>query len=129
MIDQNFLESAKIIRREFLSLNNSLDTYQEDVKKLSDFFFKIVKDLEDYSNDEVSKIKSNKDVEEVKTFLLNKLTEIETESNKLTQKIDPINRKIEKLREDEQILYKTIKLKYPDISDDDLKKEIHSKLD
>jgi hypothetical protein len=56
------------------------------------------------------------------------MSELEVESIKLTSKIDPINKKIENLKRDELQLYEAIKKKYPDLSDDDMKKEIHSKL-
>jgi hypothetical protein len=128
MIDQNLIESAKIIRNEFISLSSLLDKYQDDAKNLSDFFYKVVKELEDYNKNEVSNIKSNKDVEGVKIYLIGKMSELEVESIKLTSKIDPINKKIENLKRDELQLYEAIKKKYPDLSDDDMKKEIHSKL-
>ena len=38
------------------------------------------------------------------------------------------NDRIEKLREEETILYNSLKEKYPNMSDEDLKKELHSRL-
>jgi hypothetical protein len=43
--------------------------------------------------------------------------------SKLTKKVELVNKKLEKLKRDEESLYKALKEKYPNLSDDDLRKK------
>jgi hypothetical protein len=119
-IDQFFIDSAKKIRKEFLRLNKELDKYQKDVTNLSDYFKKTATELEKYQQT----LNKNMNVEKAKSYIIEKLNSVEIESKKISNKITPINEAIEKLRNEELILYKSIKQKYPTISDDDLKRII-----
>lgn len=120
MIDSQFINNAKIIRSEFLSLMKSLNKYEKEVEKLAEFYQNISRELEEY-NDTLRDVKN---ISEVQSYLIGKMNELEIESQKLTNKITPINERIEKLRNEEHILYGKIKEKYPNISDEDLVKEI-----
>lgn len=120
MIDNFYITTAKRIRKEFLSLNAELDKYSKDVKKLSDFFKSTAVELEKYQKG----LKKDMNMDKVKDYLMEKLNNAELESKKLSDKIVPINKSIENLRKEEIILYNTLKSKYPDLSDDDLKKTI-----
>jgi chromosome segregation ATPase len=127
MIDIQLLESAKIIRKDFLSLNNSLNKYQDDVRKLAEFLFKKVDEIKEY-NETIKNIKTKNDINTVSKHILTEIESIELEEKKLRNKVNKINEELEKLQKDEEVLYKTIKDRYPKLNDDDIIKEIHQHL-
>jgi chromosome segregation ATPase len=129
MIDKQLIESAKIIRREFLTLSRKLDEYQDDVKNLGFFLQKKASELESYSEKNLKKLSSKDDLDKVVRHILSEVDSIEEEEKKLSKKVSSINDEIEKLRKDEVKLYETIKHRYPSLSDDQISKEVQSQLD
>ena len=128
MIDSQLIESAKYIRKEYLSSYRELLKYEDDIKNLSKFLFNKVDELKTYNDDIVRNIKTKDDIAKVSSYLISEIQTIEDEEKKLTKKVSDINGKLEKLRSDEQMLYQSIKNRYPDLSDEDMSKEIHSHL-
>lgn len=129
MIDKIYIQSATSIRSEFLKLNSKLDEYQNELKRLVLFLEKISKELQDFSKNELKKIKTKNDATKVVENIVKKMTEIEEEEQKLIRLIKPINDKIEKLRLEETHLYEQIKEKYPTMNDTDMRREIQSHLE
>jgi flagellar capping protein FliD len=129
MIDKQLIESAKIIRREFLTLSRNLDEYQDDVKNLGFFLQSKASELESYSEKNLKRLSSRDDLDKVVKHILSEVESIEEEEKKLSKKVSDINDKIEKLRKDEIKLYETIKHRYPSLSDDQISKEVQSQLD
>ena len=129
MIDKQLIESAKSIRKEFLKISNSLNNYHDDVKNLADFYFKKVEELKSYNKDHIKKIRSKEDLDKVTKHLVQEIELIEVEEQKLSDKVQKLNLDLEKLNKDENILYETIKSRYPNLSDDQIVKEIQSHLD
>ena len=129
MIDKQLIESAKSIRKEFLKISNSLNNYHDDVKNLADFYFKKVEELKSYNKDHIKKIRSKEDLDKVTKHLVQEIELIEVEERKLSDKVQKLNLALEKLNKDENILYETIKSRYPNLSDDQIVKEIQSHLD
>lgn len=124
MIDKQYLESAKNIRYEFLNLSKKLDSYHKELIQLFEYLQNVTKELNDLNSNEVSKIKSASDATIIGNKILKKMEEIESEEQKLLNLVKPINDRIDRLREEENILYKKIKEKYPSLTDDEIKKEI-----
>jgi hypothetical protein len=129
MIDKQLIESAKIIRREFLALSRKLDEYQGDVKNLGIFLQNKASELESYSEKNLKRLSSKDDLDKVVRHILSEVESIEEEEKKLSKKVSSINDEIEKLRKDEVKLYETIKHRYPSLSDDQISKEVQSQLD
>jgi chromosome segregation ATPase len=129
MIDKIYIESAKNIRKEFLSLSEKLDNYQSDLNKYVSYLETASVDLESIKNNDVKKMREASDLKDITEKITKKLNEIETEEQKIIHLIRPINDRIEKLREEENYLYGQIKEKYPKLSDEEIIKEIHSYLE
>lgn len=129
MIDTQLIESAQNIRKTFLRLGKELNNYQTDVKKLVDFLQEKLRYLEQYNNDNVKKIKNDDDISKVTKEILSQIEEIEVAEKRIQTKINKINKELEQLNKDEQILYQTIKERYPDLTDEEIIKEIHSNLE
>ncbi len=127
MIDQQLLESAKIIRRDFLTLTKKLNVYQDDVKNLGKFLLNKAEQLKEFQST-IKDMRNHDDLNRVTKHILNEIEEIETEERKLKEKVEKINLEMEKLRKDEEILYDTIKTRYPSLTDEQIIKEVHSHL-
>jgi hypothetical protein len=124
MIDKQYLDSAKNIRYEFLNLSKKLDSYHKELTQLFEYLQNVTKELNELNTNEVSKIKSASDATIIGNKIVKKMEEIESEEQKLLNLVKPINDRIDRLREEENILYKKIKEKYPSLSDEEIKKEI-----
>jgi len=124
MIEEPLIESARIIRNKFNSLNETLVKYESDVKKLATYFFKISDDLKNIE----SGLSKNDTLESIKDKVILKLNDLEMESNKVCDKINKVNIELEKLKKEELDLYKVIKKRYPLLSDDAIKLEIQNKI-
>lgn len=124
MIDNFYIESAKSIRKEYLEQLNALVSYQPELKKVADMFLIASKELEDYNKN----IMKEKSVEIVKNYIVEKLDKLQAESNKLTQKVEPINDRIEKLKVDEVNLYNSIRNKYTNMTEKEIRDEIQKNL-
>ena len=129
MIDSQLIESAKFIRRDYLSQSNKLTKYYEDVKELGYFLLKKVDELKKFNDDSVKKIKNNDDLSKVTNHILKEIGEIEIEERKIRDKVDKINLDLKKLKKDEENLYLEIKERHPKLTDDEIVKEIHKHLD
>ena len=128
MIAEIYIESAKNIRNEFLRLSKKLDSYQQDTAKLVIYLENISKELEIFSRTEVAQIRDKTDISSVGEHLIKKINEIEAEEQKLLRLITPINDKIDKLRNEETFLFKQIREKYPNMSDEEIINEVQSYL-
>jgi chromosome segregation ATPase len=126
MIDNQLLESAKYIRKEFLILKSELDSYQDEVKGLGEFLLKKVEELTKYKDEVIQKIKTKDEIKVVTEHVLKNIQEIEDHEKTINRKVDIINKKIDKLKSDELTLYKTIKDRYPNMKDEEIKNEIQS---
>jgi predicted nucleic acid-binding Zn-ribbon protein len=120
IIDPNILKSARKMRKDYHRMSASMSIYEKEVNELSKFYLKIASDLEEFNEEKVTEV-SMKDTGK---FLLSKMDELDVESKKLAIKIDPIAKKIEKIKDEWNTLYAVIKEKYPSMKDDEILKEI-----
>lgn len=125
MIDQNFVKSAIRIRREYLKINNSLDIYKkragEVVKNLDDIILELENIQEKAHNKESKSEPLLVEIQKV-------LNSVEDEGRRLESIIEPLNKELEKLGLQEQELWRNIKLKHPDIPDEEIVNFITMKL-
>jgi predicted nucleic acid-binding Zn-ribbon protein len=126
MIDESFIKAAIKIRREYLKLTNNLNFYKrkaEDViENLEDIVNKIEKIQQETENQKVT----NNDA--IVVQLTKILTDIESEGRAVESLIDPLNKEIEKLGLEEQELWRNIKNKYPNLSDEDIVEYVRQRL-
>jgi len=126
MIDENFIKAAIKIRREYLKLTNNLNFYKrkaEDViSNLEDIVNKIEKIQEETENQQVI----NNDA--IVLQLTKLLTDIESEGRSVESLIDPLNKEIEKVGVEEQELWRNIKNKYPNLSDEEIVEYVRQRL-
>jgi chromosome segregation ATPase len=124
MIQEIFLKRAANIRKEYLRITRDINSYEKNVRDLLGALEQKSTDLESLKN----KLDSNRinSAEEAKMELLNIIMEVEDETNKNEKYIDNLNKNIEKLKEEELLLFRDLKQRYPEMSDPDIKNEIQS---
>ena len=124
MIQEIFLKRAANIRKEYLTITRDINSYEKNVRDLLGALEQKSTDLESLKN----KLDSNRinSPEEAKMELLNIIMEVEDETNRNEKYINNLNKNIEKLKEDELLLFRDIKQRYPEMSDSDIKNEIQS---
>jgi predicted nucleic acid-binding Zn-ribbon protein len=126
MIDENLVQSAIKIRREYLSLSSNMHFYR---KKASD----VVTRLEEFQN-ELTKIQNNlknrTDItsEDALKQISKVLDDTELEGKKLEESLKPLNEKIEKLGQQEAELWRNIKLKHSDTPENDIIEYVRQRL-
>ena len=117
MIDESFIKAAIKIRREYLKLTNNLNFYKRKAEDVIENLEDIVTKIENIQQETENQSITNNDAV---VFQLTKLlTDIESEGRAVESLIDPLNKEIERLGLEEQELWRNIKNKYPNLSDEE----------
>ena len=128
MIDEQLIESAKTIRREYLRLSSVLLGYQDEVRELAGFLFGKVDELKSFNEERVKKAKTKDDLKKVTDHIIHEIDLIEAEERKLQAKVERINEEMERLRKEEEVLYATIRERHPKLTDEQIVTEVRSHL-
>jgi hypothetical protein len=124
MIDNNLLQSAREIRKKYLSIMSDLSLYEKEVKRLSDFLLEKAKVFKDINEKDLNEKGSKEQLLIITQKIVNEIQEIENEENKITERVNVLNEGLVKLQKEEEFLYQTIKKRYPDLSDENMKSEV-----
>jgi site-specific DNA-adenine methylase len=76
------------------------------------------------SNEKYIKANSDKDIEMIKDVLKDDLLEIDSKIEKITKELTPMLKQTEKLEKESKELFNAIKDKYPNLSEEEIQKEI-----
>lgn len=126
MISEKFLIKAANIRRDYLKLTDNIDLVEKKVKSIVDFLEYQKEKLEDISSKvEKGEIKSKEYIAEKALMVI---MDLEKEAASYEVGVDDVNKKIDKLREDEISLFNELKSKYSNITDKELKSIINDYL-
>lgn len=126
MISDLYLKRAVKIRKEYIKLVNDIQTYEKIAHDLISSISERKSDLENLLDSLNQKRISNPDVAKQKLDEI--IVQTEDDMNKVDASIEVINKKMDKLREDEVYLYKEIKSVYSDFTDDEIRKFIFEEL-
>jgi hypothetical protein len=126
MIQEIFLRRAYNIKKRYNSIVRGIDSYENSLKNL-------LSTLESKQEDFIGlkeRLDLNKfdDPEKAKNEFLNLLIELESEVNGSEIQANSIDKQIESLRKEEIDLHREIKQRYPELRDDEIKKEIYEYL-
>jgi len=129
MIDEKFYQAAISIRRTYLKLTSELEKYKDFAESTMVNLNKSTVDIERLQKQmkearKEKKPNSGNIIAEINRILDN----VEMEGKKIENFIDPINREIEKLAEEEQILYKSICQTHPNLSEDQIVDAVRRRL-
>ena len=123
MISKIYIDRAMKIRKEYNSLNKDATNYKKMIESLKDKLEETIEGLQDI----ISNI-NNLSETETKEKSLKYIFDLEEETQKIQKMVDPINENIQKLVKEEQSLYNQIKLNYPELSDQEILKQIQNEL-
>lgn len=115
MIDENFINAAIRIRREYMKINSNLEMYRRRAREISENLNTLLKKIEEMQEKAYEKkLNSDTAVEDMNKIM----KEFEDEGEKLEKLIDPLNQAVEKLAVEEQELWRSIKTRHNNISDE-----------
>lgn len=131
MVDEIYLQNAVRIRRTYLKLSNNMELYQKKAQEVSDKLEATISKIdelqtqvEESRNDKSGKKDSNQFLME----LVKILNEVEEDGKALENSVDPLNKEIEKLALEEQELYRQIKEKHFDLTDEQIITSVQDRL-
>jgi len=110
------------IRRDYVNIVTDIKKYEKIAKELSTSLEDRMGDLKSLLSD-INAGKVN-DMGTAKEKLNDIMLTTEQNINNVDTKISTLNDKMDKLREDEKNLYNEMRQKYPNLSDDDMKREL-----
>jgi len=120
MIHKHFLKEANRIRSKYLNTINSFQSKEDYILKNKDIIEKLISDLN------ITIENSDHDIkDEVKAELL----EMETTIYKMQNEVIILDKELKKLQKDSELLYTKIKKHHPELSIEDIQKEIFYALD
>jgi phosphopentomutase len=129
MIDEFFLQNAVSIRRTYLKMTNNMDFYQKRAKEIVDRLELTIGKINDIQKKaEEGRAKKENGTMEILNDLVKILNEIEDEGKALENLVDPLNKDIEKLALEEQELYRQIKQKHSNLTDDQIISSVKDRL-
>lgn len=129
MVDEVFLQNAVRIRRTYLKMTNNMDLYQKKAKeivgKLDETLIRIDNLQKVAEKDKNNSVVGNQNL---LNDLLGILNDIDTEGKSLEDLVSPLNQEIEKLALEEQELYRQIKEKHYDLTDEQIIESVKNRL-
>ena len=131
MIDEIYLQNAVRIRRTYLKLSNNMDLYQKKAQAVSDKLETTISKIDELQS-KIEESKKNKNDKKDSNFFLTELVkilnEVEEEGKALESSVDPLNKEIEKLALEEQELYRQIKEKHFNLTDEQIISSVQDRL-
>jgi len=126
MIQELYLIRALNIRKKFFKITNKVYDFEKMVKDLS----KMIDETQSKLDDTLIQIDEKKidTVESAKENFLKILIDLETEASGSEKYMKKIDEEVEKLRKEEIELYEELKQNYPNLTDQDIKKEVQNYL-
>jgi hypothetical protein len=129
MVDEVFLQNAVRIRRTYLKMTNNMDLYQKKAKeivgKLDETLIKIDNLQKVAEENKNNSVLGNQNL---LNDLLGILNDIDIEGKSLEDLVSPLNQEIEKLGLEEQELYRQIKEKHYDLTDEQIIESVKDRL-
>lgn len=126
MIQEIYLKRAIKIRKEYLKIVKDIHSYELIAKDLITCISDRKKELEDLLESLNQNKIHNADVARQKLDEI--VLKTEDDMNKIDTSIDDLNKKMDKLREEEMYLYREIKQVYSDLPDDQIRNYIQEAL-
>jgi uncharacterized protein YhaN len=129
MIDEVFLQNAVRIRRTYLKMTNNMEFYQNKAKEIVDRLDDTLVKIDELQKTvEESKKNSGVGSQGLLNELLSILNDIDIEGKSLEDLVNPLNQDIEKLALEEQELYRQIKEKHYDLTDEQIIQSVKDRL-
>lgn len=126
IIDKRFIKRAVEIRKTYLKVTRDISVYETRAKQVLETLESTVIKLNSLQEGIKNKIVTN--VDDAAKKAMDILTDVEREGERLEKLIDPLNTEIETLRLEENELYRLIKEKHPNVTDEEIISQIHNEI-
>lgn len=126
MISELYIKRAIKIRKEYLKLVKDIHSYERIAHDLVSSISDRKQDLENLLESLNKNQITNADIAKQKLDEI--MIKTEDDMNKVDASIDSLNKKMDRLREEEIYLYKEIKQVYSDIPDEEIRNYIQESL-
>jgi hypothetical protein len=131
MVDELFLQNAVRIRRTYLKLSNNMDLYQKKAQQVSDKLDETIIKIEEIER-QAKESRTSKDSTNNSEYFMNELLkalqDVDDEGKSLENLVNPLNKEIEKLALEEQELYRKIKEKHFNLTDEQIVEYVKDRL-
>lgn len=128
MIDEKYVEAARNIRKQYATISSELDNQQISVIKFREYIVEKCTELENLRTNDLSRVKTKEEAIEFLNKLVIKVKEIEKMESLTTDRVDFLNKQMENLQIEEKELTEVLVKKYPKLTLDQIKRELHSRL-
>jgi hypothetical protein len=126
MIDGQLLNSAREIRKKYLSIMSDLSDYEKEIKNLSNFLLEKAEVFKNIQERDLNIKGSKEELLKITNKIVSEIQNIEDEEIKITKRVEFLNEGLNKLKIEEDNLYKTIKNRYPSLTDNQIVSEINN---
>lgn len=127
MISEFYLKKALNIRKEYLSIVSNINLFESMAKDILRIIEEKLSELQELQNKINEKRISN--IEAAQESLLKIILDLEEESNNIEKSVNDLLKKIDLLKEEEKKLYTNLKGEYPNLTNEELKSQIHKYVD
>jgi seryl-tRNA synthetase len=118
-IHERYIKQAIRIREDFIRNMQKIIESEKEINTYKDSIVNLMKSNEKYITEN-----SDKDLDMIKNTIKDDLLEIDSKIEKITKELSPMIQKTEKLEKESKELFSAIKDKYPNLSKEDIQKEI-----
>ncbi len=120
----DFRIKAKEIRREYLNYTKNIKLDEEKLRKYKDEINELLK-----NGDEINENYENKNSELYKREMSKVVDELDEKVKAVQNNLKPYRKKINQLEKQSDILYDTIREKYPNLSKEEIQRQIKEQLE
>lgn len=131
MIDEKFYQAAINIRKTYIRLTSDIESYKSMMESSLKKLTRSIVDIENLQKELKESRKKGKDYENNMNSVevLNRvINDVEEEGIRIERFIDPINKDIEKLAEEEQMLYRSICEAHPNLTESQIVSAVRNRL-
>ena len=129
IIDEIYLAAAVRIRSKYITLNNDIKLYESYLRETLNLVNRTAEKIKEMEND-LNNPKKRPTLKEkdmmMKVYDL--LGDLDKDASRLEDKVNPVNKEIEKLAVEEAELYRSIKDKYPSLDDNEIVRQVRERL-
>lgn len=127
MIDEIFLQNAIRIRRTYLKLSSNMDLYQRKAKEVIETLDSTISKIDEL-HERSSKKSKDDNTQQLLSELMKILDDVDDEGKSLENLVAPLNSDIEKLALEEQELYRQIKKKHHNLTEEQILESVRARL-
>lgn len=121
VIEQHYIKEAKRIIDTYKNVIDDINIFETTLIDNKDKLLKLKENIDDLRENQGTNLLK-------RSQLTDFMNSYEIEINKMQDQMLPYVKQLEKLKKDSNTLYGILKEKYPGVSDEDLQKHLHSKL-